>query len=166
MHTRSDHVDNNPPTIKEAAGKSIENQNQQQEQQEQTNKQTNKMNHRRFFTNILSEFLETGHGVGARWENKDEGHTAVWVLVTLRQVKRGRLYEGFVHVVKDEITHGYSHLETVTNTLKLDYFSWRPFNSFTAKCEFHWTKKTSKSWTVQRNLKVWPLKWKLSTTTF
>ena len=32
--------------------------------------------------------------------------------------------------------------------------------------EFDWTKKTSKSWTIQRNLKVWPLKWKLSMSTF
>ena len=28
------------------------------------------------------------------------------------------------------------------------------------------TNKTSKSWTAQRNLKVWPLKWKLSMSTF
>ena len=39
-------------------------------------------------------------------------------------------------------------------------------NPFTAKGEFDKTKKTSKSWTVQSNLKVWPLKWKLSMSTF
>ena len=37
------------------------------------------------------------------------------------------------------------------------------FNPSTA-CLTHWL--TSKSWTVQQNLKVWPLKWKLSTSTF
>ena len=40
------------------------------------------------------------------------------------------------------------------------------FNPFTAKGKCDQTKKTSKSWTIQRNLKVWPLKWKLSMSTF
>ena len=40
------------------------------------------------------------------------------------------------------------------------------FNPFTNWKENLETKKTSKSWTVQRNLKVWPLKWKLSMSTF
>ena len=34
-------------------------------------------------------------------------------------------------------------------------------NPFTAKGKFDETKKTSKSWTAQQNIKVWPLKWKL-----
>ena len=39
-------------------------------------------------------------------------------------------------------------------------------NPVTAKGEFDSTKKTPKSWTVKRNLKVRPLKWKLSMRTF
>ena len=33
---------------------------------------------------------------------------------------------------------------------------------FSTKDEYDKTKKISKFWTVQRNLKVWPLKWKLA----